>query len=58
MWPYRVLQKSVQRDPDRDIKRRQIEMLRTFRKKENEIKLGLVLEKDLWIYKLQLAWCF
>lgn len=42
MWTHR----NIQRDPDRDLKRKKMETFRPFGKRENEMKLGSVLKKD------------
>lgn len=49
----RALQRSVPGDPDRDLKRKTMEIGRILGKRENEVKLGWILEKDLCTYRLQ-----
>lgn len=51
-WTYRAPRRSTQGDLDRDLKRKEVETFRTFGKRENEIKLGLLLEKDLQTSRL------
>lgn len=47
VWTHRMAQRNMQRDPDRDLKRKKMETFSLFGKRKNEIKLGLVLKKDV-----------